>query len=359
MKPYDQFKKAVHDGELGINKGIPLGLPKLTKLLGGIQKKRLDLVFASEGVGKSAFVANSYVLNPYEWYIKRGHKKVDLQILWFALEIDLVSILSKSFCWKMYKETSILVSPNIVLGRGDSKIPSLAKDKVYEYEEYFEKMIKRVHIIDSPMTPTMIKKYIEKFAESRGYYKKDSNGIVRYIPYNPDEHIIVIVDTLGNLKRENVNGAFDKKSTIDFHSELSRDIYRNQLGYTICNVAHSNRSISNIDRARFGEIFPHKDDIKESSQPSADADTVIALFNPLDYMNSNNNLNKFMGYDIDNLKDRFRALGVLKHRHGSANKRVGMLYVGEIGLYQELPQPHEITPEQYEFIKKIQAYEGI
>lgn len=357
MTHYDQFKQSVHDGERGGNKGIPMGMPRLGYLINGIQKKRYDLLFSSEGVGKSSFVTNSYVLNPYEWYVK-NNPKIDLQILWFSLEVDLISILSKAFCWKMYKESSVLTSPNVIQSKGDYKIPSIAKNKIVEYEPYFQKMLQRVHIIDAPMSPDDIKNYVENFASHRGYYKKDSNGVVRYIPHNPNEHIIVIVDTIGNMKIQNVDGRFDKKGTIDYHSSLCRDIYRNRMGYTVCNVAHSNRSISGMDRAKYGEIFPNKDDIKESSQPSADANTVIALFNPMDHLNSNNALDKFMGYDIGQLRDRFRAVGILKNREGPSNKRVGCLYLGENGYFQELPPPDQMQAQYYDFINKVKQYEG-
>jgi hypothetical protein len=197
------------------------------------------------------------------------------------------------------------------------------------------------------------------FAKSRGYFKKDERGLLTYVPYNTNEHVIIITDTLGNLKVENVDGRYDKKGTIDYHSANSAHIYRNMLGYTVCNVAHSNRKVSDVNRARFAEIFPNKDDIKDSSQPSADANTVLTIFNPEDYRNSNNNLSRFMNYKIDLIGNRFRAIGVLKNREGDNNKRVGMMFLGENGYFQELPRSTDITDQDYNAItslKKVDVF---
>ena len=55
-KNYDNFLKEVDRGLKGLNKGLPMSLPKLEAIIGGIQRKRYDLIFAESGVGKSSFV---------------------------------------------------------------------------------------------------------------------------------------------------------------------------------------------------------------------------------------------------------------------------------------------------------------
>ena len=53
---YGDFLKEVDRGLKGLNKGLPMSLPKLESIIGGIQRKRYDLIFAESGVGKSSFV---------------------------------------------------------------------------------------------------------------------------------------------------------------------------------------------------------------------------------------------------------------------------------------------------------------
>jgi len=53
------------------------------------------------------------------------------------------------------------------------------------------------------------------------------------------------------------------------------------------------------------------------------------------------------------MKDRFRAISVLKNRDGEAEKVVGAKFLGEIGLFNELPIPSLLLQEDYEKLLKI------
>jgi hypothetical protein len=353
LKIYDRFLEAVDAGEKGLNKGLPMGLTRLSRFLNGIQKKRYDLIFASEGTGKSAFVSSAYVMSPYEyWYTKKPD--IDLHIRWYSLEVDAVSVMGKMVAWKIFNDCRILTDTSSIFSKGNNKIPSLIKRKTTEYKDYFDKMSERVKIIDRTMSPDDIKKDVYDFARERGHFYKDRDGNLRYSPKNKKEHVIIITDTLGNLKVKSVEGTYSKKGTIDYYSAICRDGFRNTLEYSTVNVMHSNRSISSTDRARFGEIFPSKSDIKDSSQPSADANTVVAIFNPLEYANPKNDLYRFGGYDCKEMGERARFLGILKNREGGNNKRLGMLFLGEAGYFEELKPPGQMSPEDYELIKKYQ-----
>jgi hypothetical protein len=87
-----------------------------------------------------------------------------------------------------------------------------------------------------------------------------------------------------------------------------------------------------------------------------DANLVMALFDPMNHINPNNNLDKFMDYEILRFKNRFRAIGILKNREGENNKRVGLLYIGECGYFQELPNSKQITMEQYTKISSFKHF---
>jgi hypothetical protein len=58
-------------------------------------------------------------------------------------------------------------------------------------------------------------------------------------------------------------------------------------------------------------------------------------------------------YNIIGLKDRYRGLSILKNREGESDKNLGMLFVGECGLFRELPRANEITNEDYDRIANI------
>ena len=65
------------------------------------------------------------------------------------------------------------------------------------------------------------------------------------------------------------------------------------------------------------------------------------------------NLENYKGYKTNIMKDRFRAISVLKNRDGEAEKVVGAKFLGEIGLFNELPIPSLLLQEDYEKLLKI------
>ena len=82
---------------------------------------------------------------------------------------------------------------------------------------------------------------------------------------------------------------------------------------------------------------------KESSQTQDDADVVLALFDPMRYKVSDPS-----GYDLDKLKDDFgakyfRSLRLIKNSYGEDDIRIGLGFLGSIGMFKELPKKKDIT----------------
>lgn len=90
---------------------------------------------------------------------------------------------------------------------------------------------------------------------------------------------------------------------------------------------------------------------KESSQTQDDADVVLALFDPMRYKVSDPS-----GYDLDKLKDDFgakyfRSLRLIKNSYGEDDIRIGLGFLGSIGMFKELPKKKDITDADYEAIR--------
>lgn len=345
---YTELISSVNAGKEGKNKGLPTGYDRLDSYICGIQRGRYDVVFGREGTGKSAFVDASYVLNPYE-YLKKENKLNKLEILYYSLEISRQSKIAKWCCWKLYKDYKILTDTNYVLSKGKNRISNEIYDRVVLTADYFEEMSDVVHIYDEPLNPTGIWKQVCSYAESNGTISKDEKNRNVYTPNDPEKYTIIIGDTAGNLSLEKVADNYNAKSTIDKCSEYFR-IFRNKFNFSPVLVSHANRSIEDINKVKYGEIFHTMSDILHTNQLGQDANTVMCIFNPLTYMNPNNDMDKFMGYNIAKIRDRFRCVGVLKNREGEDNVRVGMAFIGEIGAYYELPKAKDITEKQYNAI---------
>jgi hypothetical protein len=76
---------------------------------------------------------------------------------------------------------------------------------------------------------------------------------------------------------------------------------------------------------------------------------VFALFNPARY-----ELQTFHKYDIKRLNKYYRAVHMLKNRDGEADKMVSMGFLGEIGMFFELPKIQDMTEEHYKRFENFQ-----
>lgn len=342
---FNDFLQHVEKGKKGYNKGLSMGMPRLEKYTSGIQKSTYYILFSSEGVGKSSFAINSFICNPYLESLEKG---TDVTIRYYSLEMSKIKVISKIVSWFLYHDLRVMISPTTLMSMGDRQIPKIAENYMKEKEEFFDKMFEKVHIIDKPLSPSEIKRDVQQFAASRG-----SINELEYLPNNENEHVILIFDTLSNLKLESNGNRNDEKGTVDLHSAFSRDIYRNKFNYSVCNVMHSNRNMSSMNRARYGDIAPKKEDIITSSKPSQDANMVLALFNPYELMNANNSLAKYRGYDIPRLKGRHRSVYLLKNRFGDNNKALNMLYIGESGYFREMNKAADMTEDHYKYVEQL------
>jgi replicative DNA helicase len=354
---YKKFFRKVNRGAQGYNKGLPMGFPKLEEYIAGIQKGRYDVIFAEPGCGKSSIVWYSYIMYPYDHCFKnKGKIKDTVKIRLYSLEVSAEEVVAKLVALKLFTDYGILVDSKYIFSKGNNRINGDIYKKINEMASYFDEMFKHVTIIDRPMTPSNIKDDVIKFARENGTVEEDEDGKIKYTPNDPDQTILIITDTVGNLKVEPINGIASVKTTIDLHSAHCRDIFRNQLGFSCVNVSHSNRAMDDINRGRYGELFPKMSDIKETNMLAQDANLVMTLFDPTNHINPNNNLDKFMDYDILKLKNRFRAVGILKNREGENNKRVGLIYLGECGYFEELPNSKSMNDEAYNRVSSFKHF---
>jgi hypothetical protein len=85
----------------------------------------------------------------------------------------------------------------------------------------------------------------------------------------------------------------------------------------------------------------------DSSQTQNDADIVLALFDPMRYKVADPS-----NYDLAKLKDEFgakyfRSLRLIKNSYGSDDIRIGLAFMGEIGMFAEMPRRNDITDADY------------
>ena len=357
------YKQVLEDIELGIkgeNVGLSIGLPRTSEFIPNVQRGNLYLIGGETASGKSAFAMNSFVYNPYEDWLQNYTETTKLKIFVWSMEMDKRVVVTKAICRKLWQDYKILTDVNYVLSRGKNRISQEVYDKVKQVDKYFEGFEDIVTILNAE-NPTGIRHIIQKYMLSIGEdsYKKISitnkageteeiSVYDTYKPYHPNQYVICIFDHVALLKTER---GFSKKEKIDKLVDYMID-YRDRYRITPVFVQQLNRDMSSTDRFKQNRVEPQISDFKESSDTTDGANFVLALFSPNRY-----EFSTYRDFNIDakagGLGDRFRSVKILKSRDGSADKVIGLGFLGEIGSFVELPKAEDMKDADYKYINSL------
>lgn len=343
---FKEFEKEVQLGIEGRNSGIPMGFDRLNRYI-GIRRRMYFLVGGLTGSGKTSLIDDAFVLNPYEWYISSENKtNTKFRVIYRSMERSKVYKIGKWVARKIFLDHGIVIPLGKLLGwRGFDRMTKDEHDLVLMYRDYIGNMEDIIHIIDGPENPVGVAKELKDYALKNGKIEKISEYDRIYIPDNEDEIVLIVIDHLGKLKlTKELN---TKKKAIDKMSdELSyaRDLY----GYSPVAVSQFNRDLSNPIRIKNGDVEPQLEDFKESGQTQDDSDIVLALFDPLRYK-----VQDPSGYDLSKLRDEngakyYRNLRILKNSYGEEDIRIGLGFLGQIGMFKELPKRRNIMDDDYQ-----------
>jgi hypothetical protein len=342
---FEQLKQEVQQGLDGRNGGIPMGFDRLNRYI-GIRKSMYFLVGGLTGSGKTSFIDDAFVLNPFDWYISQADPRIKLRIIYRSMERTRVYKLAKWVSRKIFLDHGIIIPVTKLLGWTD-RMNHDEHDLFLMYEDYMGRMDDVITIIDGPENPVGIAKELKAHALQHGKIEQVDEFNKRYFPNNEREITLVIIDHIGLLKT--TKDQTTKKQAIDKMSDelrYARDFY----GYTPVVVSQFNRDISNPIRIKNGDVEPQLEDFAESSSTQNDADVVLALFDPMRYKVADPS-----GYDLEKLKDEyggkyFRSLRLIKNSYGEDDVRIGLGFMGQIGMFKELPRRRDMTDADYEAV---------
>jgi hypothetical protein len=342
---FDQLKQEVQLGLDGRNGGIPMGFDRLNRYI-GIRKSMYFLVGGLTGSGKTSFIDDAFVLNPFDWYISQKDPKLKLRIIYRSMERSRTYKLAKWVGRKIFLDHGVIIPVPKLLGWTE-KMNHDEHDLFLMYEDYMNRMDDVITIIDGPENPVGIAKELKAHALKNGRIEQVDEFNKRYFPNNESEITIVVIDHIGLLKT--TKDQTTKKQAIDKMSDelrFARDFY----GYTPVVVSQFNRDISNPIRIKNGDVEPQLEDFAESSSTQNDSDIVLALFDPIRYKVADPS-----GYDLEKLKDEFgakyfRSLRLIKNSYGEDDVRIGLGFMGQIGMFKELPRRKDMTDADYESV---------
>lgn len=339
---FELLKREVELGLEGRNNGIPMGFNRLNRYI-GIRKSIYFLVGGLTGSGKTSFIDDAFVLNPFDWYIMQNNPGIKLRIIYRSMERSRTYKLAKWVSRKIFLDQGIIIPVAKLLGWNE-RLTKDEHDLFLMYEDYMNRMNDVITIIDGPENAVGVAKELKAHALQNGRIEQVDEFNKRYFPNNENEITIVIIDHIGLLKT--TKDQTTKKQAIDKMSDelrYARDFY----GYTPVVVSQFNRDISNPIRIKNGDVEPQLEDFAESSQTQNDADVVLALFDPMRYKVADPS-----GYDLNKLKDDygakyFRNLRLIKNSYGEDDVRIGLGFMGQIGMFKELPKRIDMTDADY------------
>jgi len=344
---FELLNAEVEKGLNSLNGGIPMGFDRLTKYV-GIRKGMYYLIGGNTGSGKTSFIDDAFVLNPVDWAMSKEGIASGIKVkVWYrSMERSRTYKMAKWVSRKIFLDQGIIIPVGKLLGWNE-KMTKDEHDLFLHYRDYVDKLSEIVTIIDGPENPVGIAKELKAYAEANGTIEQLDKWNKVYVPNDPTQITMVVVDHIGLLKTTTAQPT--KKDAIDKMSDelrFARDFY----GYSPVVVSQFNRSISNPTRLKNGDVEPQLEDFSDSSSTQNDADVVMALFDPMRYKVADPS-----GYDLDKLKDEygakyFRSVRLIKNSYGSDDLRIGLAFLGELGLFKELPRKKDITDSDYESV---------
>lgn len=347
----------VDSGREGKNVLLPAHPLKRASRHIGIGKRLYTLIGADSGVGKSAFTNSCYVLGPYSHWRKadeRGEAPFDVEWHVRVMERDLETTVGKWICSVLYGKYRILMDVNYLFGRGSQRayMPDEIYELVRETEEYVDRMQDKVHIRTGTENPTGLWRHMERIAKENGTLEKDKFNRITYTPYDEQKVIVYVIDHIGLLQGETDTSTRTKsnggdKVTLDKMGEYLKTA-RDVFGFSPVVVCQFNRSQFDQQR-RKSELFEVEPrDFHGSSQMFWDADQAIGLLAP-----HRLGFAEYKKYHVGKLispqgHNRFRTMTLIKNNIGLDNISFGLHFIGECGLFLELPKPQDMTDAIYD-----------
>ena len=291
---------------------------------------------------------------------------VGLKIFYFPLEEDDEKILLRFESFLLFKLNRIRISPRDLKSTVSDKpvdqhILDLLESEEYQFyikafEEHFEfnkvfhptgiyKIVKK-YVLDNGVVHNKKVTYRNEF----GCIEEKEVGFDYYVPNNPNEFVVVVVDHLGLVSEE---GGLTLKASLD---RLSKYLIELRNNYNVSPIVIQQQSTINEsnDSQKLKNIRPSARGLSDSTYIARDTNILLGLFSPFKF-----GLQEYYGYDITKFKDRIRFLEVCVSRDGECGGLKALYFDGCCNIFQELPPPiinNRPNPELekwYKYLEKL------
>ena len=347
LKSLEERRQNILNGNINC---IPSPFKRFSEDFPGIEQGKYYLVSASTKVGKTQLASFLFLYNSV-LYAYNHPDKIDLKILYFPLEETQEAITLRFMSYLLYtlSKGQIRKSPTDLKSVReqfpiDREILDLFEEEPYKsILNFFEE-----HVTFVPdRNPYGIFKQAQDYAEQNGkiYTKKldiidNKTGEVSstkdvfdyYVPDNPKEYVMLIVDHIGLISTE---GKMDLRESINKLSDNMIQL-RNKYNYIPVIIQQQGQETNNLEAFKANKIRPTISGLSDSKYTAKDANVMLGLTNPYSF-----ELPEYAGYDITKLKGNARFLEVVINRDGISNGMIGLYFDGCTNFFKELPPPSD------------------
>lgn len=323
-----EFMKLVDEGKKGNNIGLSTGLPKLDKIIYGVQRRSIVLIGGTSGSAKTTATLFSYVYQP----IKQMLGNPRLKILYLSLEMSKETLLAKLLSLYIMDTFNEVVQYKEIFSL-DSKISDEKYELIKKSLHWLTTVENHLIIYDKPINAVGVDNLIKGILSTYGKFVEQTKYSVTFIPNYENPYFITIIDHISLISPSPGNTL--KQEIDDVCAKLIW--LRNVASITGVIVQQVNRGNQNVDRKKMGLTELTMADFADSSGTQNAAETIIAINHPF-----REKLDESRGYKISEIKDRFRLFSIIKGRYGQSELAFGVNFHGEIGYFTELPLPEQI-----------------
>lgn len=316
-------------GREGFVQGLSMGMPKLESVIDGVIQSNYTVILSHSSTGKTSFALYSYVYKPIMDTLDNDNFKV----VYYSLEISAELLMAKLLSLYIFEKYHIEISAKELLSR---KKGCILSDEYYDIVKecipWLQKVEKKLIIFDKGLNAEILYTTLLNTLKQFGTFSESNNRKI-YVPNNPRQIINVVIDHISLVQPSNGRTL---KQEIDTISAYLVTI-RNRCKISPVVLMQANRNSTSMDRRRENLSNLRVEDAKDSACPIQDGDVVITLFSP-----HRDQLATYHGYDIRQLGDNFRTIGILKNRYGESSLEIASSFYGRCGIFAEIPKPDEI-----------------
>lgn len=351
---YDDIKRRrqrILDGQINC---IPCTFKRFSEEWPGIEQQKMYGITGQQKAGKTQLTDKMFLYDPF-FYAFNNQDKIRLKIKYFSLEISAEEKYKQFLCHLLY----ILSKGTIRVSQRDlnSTIASsplsqqiidiMGSEQYIEYYKFFEES---VEIISHIRNPTGIHAHLKKYAKENGTwaYKEidwtEEDGSISkrnvkdyYIPNDPDEYVILIIDHISLISTESEGGKM-----MNLHESISKltskyliDL-RDEFRYIPVIVQQQALSGEGIENIKLGKLKPSVSDLGDNKLTSRDVNIFFGIFSPIRH-----NLHDYLGYSIDKFEDNIRFMEIMVSREGGNGSTSPLYFDGCTNFFRELPLPND------------------